>query len=199
MECITLNKWDTLPALISSTVSSRRTKPTVAIKVPFKQDKLMVLQAEELKTSFSFHVDTKANFVGFLSLPPVNETRFNANAFRYFHVVVSEEESGTEILRELFWNKRKPLIFENACELDADVEYSITFSLFEPYEGLFYYSYNLDASKNPVSNDWINVTFSGNVLFKLDEMIFEIPSKATTLGVERPTALEVRPRFWDML
>ena len=180
LECITLKKWDTLPAPIASTVSTRRTRPTVAIKAPFVEDKLLVLNAKELKTSFSFHVDTKANFVGFLSLPPVHETKFNANAFTRFHVVVSEKESGTEILREYFSNEREPLMFENACKLDANVKYCITFSLNYPYEGLFYYSYNLDASKNPVSNDWINVTFSGNVLFKLNEMIFEIPGEANT-------------------
>jgi hypothetical protein len=64
----------------------------------FVQDKLRVLNGTKLMPSFSFHIDTKANFVGFLSLPPDASKKLNDNAFKDFFVVLSEKESGTDIL-----------------------------------------------------------------------------------------------------
>jgi hypothetical protein len=58
------------------------------------------------------------------------------------------------------------------------------------YDGLFCCTYELDESEKPVSNDWINVTFSRYVNFKLDEMKFEIPSEADTVE-QRPRGTSV--------
>lgn len=179
MECITLDNWDSMPAQIASLVSTSRTKPTVAIQVPFVKDNLAVHSRGEFKSSFSFRIDKKANFVGFLSLPSVDDNQFNANAFTRFYVILSKRNSGYyEIIRQWFYNTREQLVFDEACVLEANVDYTFTFYKEKLYDGAYFYHYNLNRKKNPVKNEWLSVYFnlqSDKIGFKLDEIIFELP------------------------
>lgn len=178
MECITLGKWDAMPAQIAPSVCTRRSKATVTISVPTTEGNFLTHKTGNFSTQFDFQVDKNANFVGLLSLPPVNDQVFNANAFRNFTVTITETDSENEITSEYFINKREPLMFERACALEADVKYTITFLVHYKYDNLCYIPYNLNKAKNPVNSEWLKVTFDfKNFNFKIDEMIFEIPNK----------------------